>query len=126
MKALIADLSAANVALGIATGKSQYGAENAARRHELRQWIPAVHGIIPGTPGKPDPAVLVRALADLHVSAEQAVFIGDTTYDMNLAAAIGVETIGVLWGVHDAAALRGAEASHIVSTVAELRAMLLA
>jgi len=125
MKALIADLSAAGAALGIATGKSQYGAENAAGRHDLRQWIPAVHGILPNTPGKPDPAVLVRALADLRASAEEAVFIGDTTYDMSLAAAIGVETIGVLWGVHDEAALRGAEASHIVSTVADLRALLL-
>lgn len=125
MEALIADLSAAGAALGIATGKSQHGADNAAGRHGLGQWIPAVHGIIPGTPGKPDPAVLRRALADLDVSAEQAVFIGDTTYDMTLAAAIGVATIGVLWGVHDEAALRGAEAGHIVSTVAELRALLL-
>ncbi|MFT5681235.1 MAG: phosphoglycolate phosphatase [Myxococcota bacterium] len=125
MKALIADLAAAGVALGIATGKSQHGADNAAGRHDLGQWIPAVHGIIPGTPGKPDPAVLVRALADLSVSTEQAVFIGDTTYDMNLAAAIGVETIGVLWGVHDEAALRGANARHLVSDVAGLRALLL-
>ncbi|MFT4975361.1 MAG: phosphoglycolate phosphatase [Myxococcota bacterium] len=125
MKALIADLSAARVSLGIATGKSQHGAESAAGRHGLGQWIPAVHGILPGTPGKPDPAVLRRALADLDVSVEQAVFIGDTTYDMTLAAAIGVETIGVLWGVHDEAALRSASAGHLVSDVAGLRALLL-
>ena len=51
--------------LAIATGKSQNGAENATRRMALAPLFDGIHGIIPGTPGKPD--VLMRAMADLGV-----------------------------------------------------------
>ena len=125
MQALIVDLAARGVRLGIATGKSQHGAESASRRHNLDHWIRARHGIIPGTPGKPDPAVLRRALADLGVQPDQAVLIGDTTYDMQLARALNAHAVGVTWGVHSADALRAAGALAVVDTVAALRDLLL-
>ena len=125
MQELIVDLAAHGVALGIATGKSQQGANNASRRHDLDHWIPAIHGILPGTPGKPDPAVLRRALADLTMPADAAVLIGDTTYDMQLAQAIGVDAIGVSWGVHTSQDLADAGAVAVVSRVEDLRALLL-
>ena len=55
---------------------------------------------LPGTPGKPDPAVLIRAMEALNVSADECVLIGDTTFDMQLSQAVGVTAIGVNWGVH--------------------------
>ena len=66
----------------------------------LTPYFDSIHGILPGTPGKPDPAVLLRAMKALEIPAEECVMIGDTTYDMQLAQAVGVEAIGVDWGVH--------------------------
>ena len=84
----------------IATGKNQEGAENASARQGLTPYFDSIHGILPGTPGKPNPAVLLRAMEALNTPAEECVMIGDTTYDMQLAQAAGVELIGVDWGVH--------------------------
>ncbi len=123
---LLVDLRQGGALLGIATGKSQRGATNATARHRLGHWVQAAHGILPGTPGKPHPDVLLRALEDLGVAAEDAVFVGDTTYDVEVGRGAGVPVIGVSWGVHPTASLEAAGAIEVVHEVAQLRELLLA
>ena len=86
--------------LAIATGKGQRGADNATQRMGLAPYFDSIHGIVPGTPGKPHPAVLQRALDALGVAPGDAIMIGDTTFDMDMAAALGVDAVAVDWGVH--------------------------
>jgi len=93
--------------LAIATGKSQNGADRATERMGLAPYFDSIHGIVPGTPGKPHPAVLQRALDALGVAPEDAIMIGDTTFDMDMAAALGVDAVAVDWGVHNRAVLMG-------------------
>jgi phosphoglycolate phosphatase len=112
--------------LAIATGKSQSGADNATRRMGLTPYFDSIHGIVPGTPGKPDPAVLQRAMAALGVTASNAIMIGDTTFDMDLARAIGVDAVAVSWGVHDVSLLRECGPRTVVDTMDELLSWLLA
>ena len=106
--------------LAIATGKSQNGAENATRRMALAPLFDGIHGIIPELPGKPDPAVLMRAMADLGVSAEQSIMVGDTT-DLDMASAAGVPSVAVSWGVHSTEVLEGRSPSALVFTMTEPR-----
>jgi phosphoglycolate phosphatase len=110
--------------LAIATGKSQNGAENATRRMGLAPLFDGIHGILPGTPGKPDPAVLRRALADLGVSPAEAIMVGDTTFDLDMAAALSVPAIGVSWGVHATEVLQGRSPSGLVWNMGELEVAL--
>jgi phosphoglycolate phosphatase len=86
--------------LAVATGKGQLGADNATRRMGLTPYFDSIHGILPGTPGKPHPAVLQRTLDALGVAADDAIMIGDTTFDMDMAAALGMDAVAVDWGVH--------------------------
>lgn len=97
---LLRRLRAAGLKLAIATGKSQNGAERATERMGIADCFDSIHGIVPGTPGKPDPAVLIRAMAALGVGASECAMVGDTTYDMDLAHAVNVRTAAVTWGVH--------------------------
>ena len=122
---LLVDLRQGGCRLGIATGKSQRGAVSAAGRHRLGHWVQAVHGIVPGTPGKPAPDVLLRALDALEVAPERCVFVGDTTYDVEVGRGAGVPVVGVAWGVHPPEALLAAGAVALARTPAELRALLL-
>jgi putative hydrolase of the HAD superfamily len=47
---------------------------------------------------KPHPAIFERALADVGVPAEQALFVGDRLYeDVGGAAALGVTTVQAIW-----------------------------
>jgi len=104
---MLETLRASGWKLAIATGKSQNGAERATDRMGIAPYFDSIHGILPGTPGKPDPAVLQRALDALDVLPDEAIMVGDTTYDLDLSAALGVRSAGVAWGVHDKAVLVG-------------------
>ncbi len=125
VEALLQETRAAGFALGVATGKSQSGAENAVRRHGLDGAFDSVHGILPGTPGKPDPAVLSRALEALGRGAERTMMIGDTLYDLSMAQALGVPFCGVSWGVHRREDLLAAGAERMCDTVEELTEVVL-
>ena len=83
---LLTKLREAGFSLAIATGKSQSGAENATKRLGLVPWFDSIHGILPNTPGKPDPAVLLRAMTALNVEPSDCIMVGDTTYDIDLGS----------------------------------------
>lgn len=53
-------------------------------------------------PSKPHPAMLLQALEATGVEPANAVFVGDTTYDMEMAQAAEVRSMGVSWGYHGA------------------------
>ena len=59
-------------------------------------------------PSKPHPATLEAALAETGVAPQDAVMIGDTRFDMEMAVAAGVPFIGVPWGYHAAESLTDA------------------
>ena len=108
------------VALGLATGKSRKGVE---RLLDARQWrgLFATVQTADDHPSKPHPAMLRAALAETGVPASDAILVGDTTFDMEMARAAGVRAIGGGWGYHHADALIAAGASSIVRDFAELR-----
>ena len=54
---------------------------------------------------KPAPDMLLRILAELDITADQAVMIGDTSYDMQMAKSAGVDRIGITLGVDTRATL---------------------
>lgn len=78
-----------------------------------------------GNASKPNPDMLIRAMADLGAGADQAVMIGDSSFDMIMAGAAGVRAIGVAWGYQKAEDLLKAGASFVAENFAALRNHLL-
>jgi phosphoglycolate phosphatase len=72
-------------------------------------------------PSKPHPAMLLQALAATGVMSENAIFIGDTTFDMEMAQAAKLRSIGVGWGYHRTERLLAAGAHRVVQSVDQLR-----
>ena len=68
-------------------------------------------------PGKPNPFLMNQTLSELGVVKENAVMIGDTTFDMIMARSAGTAAIGVSWGVHKPDELTQAGAHHVVDEV---------
>lgn len=108
-------LAAAGVVLGIVTGKSRRGLVAALEAHGLVERFHTLHTADDG-PGKPHPGMVRRALDANDVAAGSAVVVGDTVYDIQMARAAGVRSIGVAWGYHDPAALAAAGADSLVTT----------
>ncbi|MET9040692.1 HAD family hydrolase [Streptomyces mirabilis] len=50
----------------------------------------------------------------MNIEPERAVFVGDSPTDMTAARSAGVLALGAVWGWHPPAALRAAEADHLL------------
>jgi phosphoglycolate phosphatase len=64
--------------------------------------------------------MVLNALRDTGMSAEDTVLIGDSIYDMQMAKAAGARAIGVSWGYHPPDDLIAAGADAIVEDFAGL------
>ena len=111
------------VLLGIATGKSRRGLSALLQAHGLER-VFVTEQVSDFHPSKPHPAMLEAALAEAGVAAQDAVMVGDTSYDMDMAKAAGIFGIGVSWGYHPRAALTSAGV--VLDDMAELPALLCA
>jgi phosphoglycolate phosphatase len=118
--AVLAKLAAKEgVALGIATGKSRRGVLRFIEENGL-QGIFSTIQTANDAPSKPHPAMLLQAMEETGVSADATVMIGDTSYDMIMAACANAEGIGVTWGYHTPADLKLAGARTVVSSFSAL------
>ena len=93
-----------DVLLGVATGKSQRGLDALLEAHGLEQYF-ITRQVADHHPSKPHPSMIETALSETGVEAAHAVMIGDTSFDMDMAAAAQVAGIGVSWGYHNRSAL---------------------
>ncbi len=121
----LALLNRSEVCLGIATGKSRHGLVSSLERHHLRGLFVTLQTADDG-PGKPHPEILQRAMSEVGAAPEETVVIGDTSYDMEMAANAGVRALGVAWGYHGAEELRASGAAHIVEAFPDLPSSLAA
>ena len=49
---------------------------------------------------KPHPAMVLELLEELAVPAQRAIVVGDTTFDLEMARAAGVDRVAVSYGAH--------------------------
>ena len=105
--------------LGVATGKSLRGLTATLSRHRLERRFVTLQ-TADRAPGKPNPAMLERAIAEAGVTPERTALVGDTSFDMEMAGNAGVAAIGVSWGYHETAELRAAGAAAVIESFAEL------
>ncbi|WP_170373366.1 HAD-IA family hydrolase [Ruegeria arenilitoris] len=97
------------ILLGVATGKSQRGLDALLEAHGLDS-VFVTRQVADYHPSKPHPSMIETALFETGVSAGDAVMIGDTSFDMEMARAAGVAGIGVGWGYHERSQLGAATA----------------
>ena len=76
-------------------------------------------------PEPPPVAAAEAALDECLGTPVDAVMIGDTSFDIEMAKAAGVKPIGVAWGYHEPAELLRAGAAAVAEKPADLREMLL-
>lgn len=117
---LLRDLAASGWALAVATGKSDRGLASCLAGHGIADRFVSLQ-TADRHPSKPHPAMLEAALLEAGATADEAVMIGDTTFDMAMARAAGVRAIGVAWGYHTPDELLVAGGDVVAGDVCELR-----
>ena len=107
--------------MGIATGKARRGVERMYAAHGLAG-VFATAQTADEHPSKPDPSMILRAVAECDVAPSHAVMIGDTEFDLAMGRAAGVRTIAVTWGYHPLARLKAQRPDLIVNDFGALEA----
>lgn len=77
-----------------------------------------------GVARKPAPDTVFRALKELGVQAQGAVYVGDSEVDIETARNAGLPCLSVSWGFRDAQFLTQRGAQRIISSPASLLALL--
>lgn len=116
---LILALEHPELFLGVATGKNLAGLEHTLALHGLRDRFHTLQ-TADRARSKPDPDMILRAMAETACTASETVMIGDTSFDMEMARAAGATALGVSWGYHPAEELTVAGAHRVLNSPTEL------
>lgn len=122
-EAMLAALRAQGRQLAVATGKTRVGLDRVLAGTGWSGHFAATR-CADETASKPDPRMLRELLRELRVPVSRALMVGDTTYDLEMARAIGMPAIGVTYGVHAPERLLAHEPLTLCDSVPALAARL--
>ena len=107
--------------VAVATGKSRRGLDRVLGELGLDDCFDATR-CADETASKPDPRMLHEIVVALGAEPEQAVMIGDTEYDLEMAARARIRSLGVSFGVHSRERLARHAPERIVDSLPEILA----
>jgi phosphoglycolate phosphatase len=103
-----------DLVLGLATGKSRRGVDALFERLGIARHFVTIQ-TADGHPSKPHPSMIRQAIHEAGSRAADTVMIGDTTYDVEMAANAEVAAIAVAWGYHAVSDLKS-RGAHAIAT----------
>ena len=94
------ELQQAGYIMSVATGKGRRGLDLALKHAGFEHFF-AASRCADETQSKPHPQMLQELLSQLNVQPNEAIMIGDTSYDLDMANSAGIDSIAVCTGVHE-------------------------
>jgi len=117
-------LKEAGYKLAIATGKGRAGLEKVLHETGLQDVFDATR-CADETCSKPHPQMLQEILEQLNIKAHQALMVGDTEYDIQMAHNAQVGPVAVSYGVHDTSRLLSFDPLLCLDDITQLQPVLL-
>ncbi|MFK5921457.1 MAG: HAD family hydrolase [Verrucomicrobiota bacterium] len=121
---LLAELSQRAVKTGVLTNKAHVFALKCVEEFLGEHAWDVVLGQREGVARKPDAAGALDALQSMGTSADKAIFVGDSSVDMQTAVNAGIKAVGVSWGFRGREELIANGASVVIDTPGELLELL--
>jgi phosphoglycolate phosphatase len=109
--------------LAIATGKSRKGLDRALQHDGLARFFSGSRCADETNP-KPHPAMLLELMEEFSVERTKTLMIGDTSHDLAMAKAAGVDALAVTYGAHREEGLLACSPLGCLPTVGALDAWL--
>jgi len=123
VRAMLGDLAQGGYLLAVATGKSRRGLEHAFDQTGLRGHFHASRTADEAL-SKPHPQMLLDILDQLGVRPRAALMVGDSIYDLRMAANAGTHGVAVLSGAHGREELAAEAPRVLLEQIVELPAWL--
>ena len=121
---LLAELKGRGHHLAVATGKPRRGLDRSLQSSRLGEVFAATR-CGDECHSKPHPAMLLELMTELAMGAGEILMVGDTSHDLQMAKAAGVDAVAVTYGAHPEASLVCHGPRACITSVAELRAWLI-
>jgi len=109
--------------LAVATGKSRRGLDRVLSAHGWEDYFEITRAA-DETASKPDPLMLHEILRHCDVAPEEALMIGDSSFDLLMARNAGMDSVAVGYGAQSLASLREFEPRLAIESFPELHAWL--
>ena len=116
---MLAELKRRNKKIAVVSNKF-YRATEELCKHFFDQYVEVAIGEREGIKKKPAPDTVLEALAQLGVTGDNAVYIGDSDVDIATAYNCQLPCISVLWGFRDKDFLLRSGATTLIKTPEEL------
>ncbi len=114
------DLRAAGYQMAVATGKSRAGLNRVLAALDMEDFFHSSR-CADETLSKPHPLMLEELLAEFDLSPQQAVMVGDTEFDMQMAENASMPRIAVSYGAHHIDRLRAFEPLACLDLFADIK-----
>lgn len=114
--AAIGSLAEAEYLLAVATGKSRAGLDHDLEATGLAGAFIATRTADEAA-SKPHPQMLHELMDELGAAPAETLMIGDTTFDLEMAAGAGCDALGVLSGSHGRAELEACAPLDVIASV---------
>jgi len=115
MPELVKKLSAAGVLCAVASNKPDVFSKKVVEKLYGEGAFTLVMGKREGVPTKPQPDIVFNICKELGVGTESAVFIGDSSVDVETAHNAGLPCIGCVWGFRGEKELRDSGCDYIAA-----------
>ena len=109
--------------LAVATGKARRGLDRVLKAHGWEDFFDITRAA-DETASKPDPLMLNQILAHCDVRPEQALMVGDASFDLLMARNAGIDSVAVGYGAQSMERLLAFEPRLAIASFPELRAWL--
>ena len=116
---ILEKLNQENYFLAVATGKSRRGLDRSLSESGLDKYFHTTR-CADETISKPNPQMLIEIIDYFGLEAGDALMIGDSEYDLQMATNAGAESIAVSYGVHSVERLQQFEPLAIIHNITEL------
>jgi len=105
--------------LAVATGKTRKGLDEMLDGMKVRD-VFDITRCADETTSKPDPHMLREILTELQLTSEQALMVGDTSFDLDMARNIEMDAVGMTHGAHESSILLASGAKVLCHDLNEL------
>lgn len=109
--------------LAVATGKARRGLDRVLKAHGWEKYFDITRAA-DETASKPHPLMLEQILAYCKVRPEQALMVGDSSFDLQMARNAGMASVAVSYGAQSIEALKLFEPRLAIDRFSELHAWL--
>ena len=110
----------AGLRIYLATSKREVFARRILQHLDLAAYFDGLYGSVPSGQLDHKPELLAHILSEQNIPASRSLMVGDRRHDIVGAHAVGMRSLGVLWGYGNRDELEAAGADQLVESTSDL------